>query len=406
MQGAKMLIGLLLACKTDPKEVPEVAYYGTIDAVMAQNCTRCHTTGGQALSFDKPEDVQALAETMLARVEAGQMPPPAPAPSCRDYLGSGELVMDEEEIALLKEWVETGTPLGDPANAFQSTAAQTIGPFDHEMIAPTPYTPSFRDGENDYRCFRMDLNNPDTTYLTGMEAILDNVAIVHHIVIYNANNTEPDTDPTGFSCSGFGESGWDYLAGWAPGAQPLELPEGMGLPLAANTTLILQMHYFNSFDGADKELDGSGYGIKLADSVETEVVVLSYGTYQFTIPANDADFESSNSETWNRRWDQAQILGIWPHMHLLGDGFDMSLKHEDGNESCLVHMDGWDFHNQISALYLEPAIATAGDEFTLSCHYNNSSSNPNNPNSPPQDVEWGEGTTEEMCFGFTYVAIP
>ena len=67
--------------------------------------------------------------------------------------------------------------------------------------------------------------------------MVDNAAIVHHVVIYHAGSTTPSEDVTGFTCSGFGESGWDYLAGWAPGSQPLQLPEGMGIELPANTTL-------------------------------------------------------------------------------------------------------------------------------------------------------------------------
>lgn len=400
---------LLIACKTDVKDSTAVldsgpAWYGQVDALVADNCARCHTEGGQARSFDDPADAQAMAAAMLARVEAGEMPPPAPSPDCRDYEGSAHFVMDEAEVELLRAWVEEGAPLGDPADASTPGQGQTLAPFDQELMAPTAWTPSFADGENDYRCFRMDLGNAATTYMTGMEAIVDNLSIVHHVVIYDAHDTNPSDDPTGFACSGFGENGWDYLAGWAPGSQPLQMPEGMGVELAPETTLVLQMHYYNSFDGADQELDQSGYGLLLADSVERPVYVLPLGAYSFSIPAGE-EKTVSEVELWGDRRGEAEILGVWPHMHLFGTGFEMRIDHEDGSDTCLVQMDGWDFHNQVSSLYLEPAPLTGGDTIYTQCNYDNTATNPRQPNDPPQTVQWGEGTGDEMCFGFTYVAF-
>lgn len=402
------MLTLLLACATAPKDSSPAddgpAWYGQVDALVADNCARCHTAAGQARPFDDPADAQAMAAAMLARVEAGEMPPPAPDPACRDYEASGRFVMDEAEVALLRSWVEAGAPLGDPAQASAPAAGWSLAPFDRELIAPSPWTPSFADGENDYRCFRMDLGNDAPLYLTGMEALVDNLSIVHHVVIYDAGRTDPSGDAAGFSCDGFGESGWTYLAGWAPGSQPLQMPEGMGLELAADTTLVLQMHYYNSFDGADQVADQSGYGLLLADSVERPVYVLPLGAYSFSIPAGEEKIVSE-IELWGDRRGEAEILGVWPHMHLFGQGFDMRVDHEDGSSTCLTHMDGWDFHNQVSSLYLEPAPLTGGDTIYTECRYDNTAANPRQPHDPPQTVQWGEGTGDEMCFGFTYVAF-
>lgn len=404
------MLWLLLACsddtsKADSSSVAGVEYYGSIDALVATNCARCHTTNGQARSFDDPLDVQAMAPAMLARVQAGEMPPPAPDPSCRDYQGSDLYRISDEEKALLQEWVDAGAPLGDPSHASSPATPPTLAPFDQELYGSQSYQPSFSDGENDYRCFRLDMNNTDTLYMTGMEALIDNASIVHHVVIFNATGLNVSSDPSGFSCDGFGESNWEYMVGWAPGSQPLLLPDGMGMPLAANSTLVLQMHYFNSFDGADQEQDQSGFGLKFTDSVDKEVFVYGLGTTGFTIPADNSAYESSDNISWRRNYGTGHVLGVWPHMHLLGSGFDMSVTHPDASSDCLVHMDGWDFHNQVSALYTESYTLNELDNINITCHYDNSTTNPNQPNDPPQDVYWGEGTTDEMCFGFTYLTV-
>jgi hypothetical protein len=88
-------------------------------------------------------------------------------------------------------------------------------------------------------------------------------------------------------------------------------------------------------------------------------------------------------------------------MHVLGSGFDMRIVHDDESETCLVHMDDWDFHNQQAVMFTERATLTEGDTLKITCTYDNSADNPWQTNSPPEDVEFGEETGNEMCFGFT-----
>ena len=45
---------------------------------------------------------------------------------------------------------------------------------------------------------------------------------------------------------------------------------------------------------------------------------------------------------------------------------------------------------------------TGGDVVTVNCQWDNSATNPNQPHDPPQDVVFGEGTGDEMCYAFTY----
>ena len=69
-----------------------------------------------------------------------------------------------------------------------------------------------------------------------------------------------------------------------------------------------------------------------------------------------------------------------------------------------MRMDSWDFHNQVTANFLQPAELQPGDRIRVTCTYDNSANNPAQASSPPVDVSFGEGTTDEMCFGFTLVA--
>ncbi|HND29161.1 MAG TPA: monooxygenase, partial [Myxococcota bacterium] len=70
------MIWFVLACTGTEESKPDSSpvYYGDVDAIIQEHCTRCHTTGGQAMSFDKAEDVQAMAPTILAYLDSGYMP--------------------------------------------------------------------------------------------------------------------------------------------------------------------------------------------------------------------------------------------------------------------------------------------------------------------------------------------
>jgi mono/diheme cytochrome c family protein len=400
---------LLLACS--PKDADSsstedtgAALWTETRAVLDENCARCHTEGGQAPSFDDPATAQALAATMVAYTAEGRMPPAAPDPECAPYEGSDTFTLDDAEKATLVAWADAGAPIGD-AEANPPASGPTTAPFDLELFGSQAYTPSFGGDGNDYRCFLLEVGNDSVTYLTGMEALVDQLSIVHHVVIFSVNNhasIPTDGDPTeGFACSGLGEQGWDFVGAWAPGANPVIFPDGSGMRLQKNAELVLQMHYFDSFDGADQVADRSGYGLHLADSVDRKVYQYPYGPTGFTIPAGEEAYEVSDSYDWSG--PDMDILGVWPHMHVLGAGFDERVEHADGSTTCLLHQDGWNFHNQVFARLDTPVTATSGDRVDVTCTYNNSASNPDQLANPPVDVDFGEETNNEMCFGFTYV---
>ena len=90
-------------------------------------------------------------------------------------------------------------------------------------------------------------------------------------------------------------------------------------------------------------------------------------------------------------------------MHVLGTGFDTRVVRADGTETCLLHQDRWDFHNQVWAPLVTPPIVTSGDSVRVTCRYDNSAANPNQVSDPPQDVVFGEESGDEMCIGFIYL---
>lgn len=404
-----LLIILSIACDVDaPPTESGPTYYADVRPILDQTCARCHTDGALAFSLDEATTAQGMASAIATAVTEGRMPPAAPDPACREYTDSARFTLTDEQRATLDAWASAGAPLGEVSDAPgpRDATLEHLPTYDVELRSAQPYTPSFPSDSNDYRCFLIDVGNTDTTWITGMQALVDNMSIVHHVVLFQPEGTSDlwgQGDPhDGFSCSGLGQGNWTVLGAWGPGANPTVMPEGMGIRLEPASQFVLQMHYFNSFDGADREIDQSGYGLTFTDSVSWEVISLPAGPTSFTIDADDAAGTARDMYVWS---GEALILGVWPHMHLLGSAFEEKVHHaDDDTDDCLLRMNEWDFTNQVSANFLEPVSIRDGDRLSVSCTWDNSAENPYQYRDPPVAVAFGEGTQDEMCFGFTLVA--
>ena len=418
--ACRTLLLVILAAGCTPGAPVDVGptYWSDVRPILDESCARCHTDGGQGpVSFDDPANVIALAPMILAKIDAGLMPPPAPDPACADYVDSDKYWLDDAEKATLRAWVDGGTPLGDPPAVTDPPPLATLAPWDLELRGAEPYTPTFTgDDPNDYRCWAIDVGNDTEQFLTGLEAIVDHPAFVHHVVLFDdggnvlggrdawSGGADP-SDADGFPCGGFGEGDWMFLHAWAPGSLPMQFPDGYGIRVQAHAKLVVQAHYFNN--GA-VEPDAVGYGLNLADSVEHEVFDIPVYPDNFDhIPAGDPAYTASADYALSDFGlpISLTVLSVWPHMHVLGDGFDYAIKHADNTDTCVVHEDGWSFHNQVPVNLIAPIVVSPTDTLSIQCHYDNSAANPSQLNDPPIDVYNGEGTNDEMCFGFTYAIV-
>ena len=401
-----MLLTVLLACP--PAADPPVddsassgvapTYYADVKPILDVSCVRCHDDKGIATSFADPAFVQALAPTIAARTAAGETPPAAPDPACRDYERSATMVVTDAQKAVLAEWADAGAPLGDPADAVDGGGVPTLAPFDIERFQQVAYTPDIGGDGNDYRCYLLELGNEDPLWVSGVEPIIGNPKIVHHLVLYQVDDdVEVSSAPEGFECGGLGESGWDFWVGWAPGGGPFSLPEGTAMRLDSNARLVLNMHYFGEAERLG-ESDLSGYGfVTQADKPEHAAVVYPLGTESFTIPAGEEAHEEGMSFTWRQDYGTFHVQGVFPHMHLLGSAFTMS-----AGDDCMVDATPWDFHNQLTSMFTQEVVIDAGDQVDLTCTWDNSAASPYQYNDPPEDVKFGEESNAEMCYAFTY----
>ena len=84
-------------------------------------------------------------------------------------------------------------------------------------------------------------------------------------------------------------------------------------------------------------------------------------------------------------------------MHRLGSSASVEVQHGDGSTSPLLTIPEWDFDWQFLFQLAEPVTFSDGDELSVTCTYDNAGPD-------AVDVNWGEGTNDEMCVANLYIS--
>lgn len=380
-----------------------VTFTRDIAPILFSNCVSCHRAGEVApFPLTAYEDAAKRAR-MIARVTgSGFMPPWKPVPEGSAPL-HGERRLTPRQIELLAEWAKTGAPRGDDADLPPVPPVESgwrLGEPDLVLEMPEGFTVPAA-GRDIYRAFVVPIQLPEDAWVSAVEFKPGAPTVVHHAIFYldatGAARRKDSADPLpgylSFGGPGFLPAGG--LGGWAPGARPDSLPAGVGRLLPKGTDLVMQVHYHP--DGIERK-DRS----KLAVYFQKPPVTRRVGSIMLVnrdidIPPGDSNYTRTAQF---RLPAQTTLLGVMPHMHLLGREMRVWAELPDGNERPIVRIDDWDFRWQDQYRLAEPMTLPAGTTLRLWARYDNSSDNPENPNRPPARVRRGEQTTDEMCMAF------
>ncbi len=323
---------------------------------------------------------------------------------------------------------------------------------------PEPYQPSAPNGvgNDDYRCFLLDPHLTHDRFLTGTFVRPDNRNVVHHVILFRV---DPDQvaaaeqldahDPgEGWTC--FGDSGLPdsnnlddapWLGAWAPGARESVDAPGYGVPLAAGSRIVMQVHY-NLLGGPGP--DRSATMLRLArpgarlTPLETMLlpapvelpcrpghrgnplcnrtasvadVVRRFGPVgQTNNWLNVLCGEQRDTEvtTCTRTMTQpTTIHAVAGHMHLLGRSVRIQVDPGTPRARTILDIPVWNFDNQ-AAKPIPPVTLQPGETVKVTCRHVQWLRDrlPAFAGQPDRYVVWGEGTTDEMCLGILTVTHP
>ena len=423
-------------------------YHEHARPIIEASCVACHSDGQIAgyAPFTSAEDVVWAADDIKFHVVNRIMPPWMPSRANRPLQNDRSL--SDEEIAIIAAWADDGAPLGDPHD-YVPAATDGFAPVairaDLVLQLDEAYSPA-QDVLDDYRCFAFELNVDSPQYITGYEFIPDVAEMAHHAILYlvdgDLRNEVRQRDGVdrapGWTCygtTGLSQNG-SILATWTPGTFGLRYPEGTGFKIEPGQIIVLQLHY-NLW--TTRQPDKTRVSLQLEDAAELDElwtiplnapveipcpsgvdgpqcmrehaldrVAELYGDAARLVPDRRlrrclktlADYADNPGENARSFCDYPSpfaqpltVYGVYGHMHELGRGFRLELNPDGEEPLLLLDIPRWDFHWQDHYLFVEPLQIAQGDILRISCDWDNSLSD------DPRYVVWGEGTSDEMCFG-------
>ncbi|HEY4088958.1 MAG TPA: hypothetical protein VGM43_23680 [Bryobacteraceae bacterium] len=378
-----------------------------IAPILFQNCAECHRPGQVApfplLSYS---DASRRA-SLIATVTAKRYMPPWKAEAGYGHF-MGERRLSDAQIALIGEWARSGAPEGDPRqkpSPPQFSSGWQAGRPDTVFSLPRPFQIA-ADGRDVFQCFVIRLNFTADRYVKTVEFHPGNARVVHHALFFldttgEGRQLDAASPEPGYSC--FGSPGIDVaggLGGWAPGARPRRLPDGVAQTVTKGSDLIVQIHYHPS---GKPESDQSSIGLTFGDPPQKGFANMLAGTRQIDLEPGNAHQEVTD---WILVPEDVDLIGIAPHAHLLCREMNVDARLPDGSTEPLIRIKDWDFNWQGQYRYAEPVRLPKGTRIEMRYVYDNSAGNPHNPSNPPKRVTFGEQTTDEMALVFLQVLLP
>lgn len=376
-----------------------------IAGIIYKNCTSCHRSGEIApFKLETYEDAQDVAYSIKRAVTKREMPPWPPAQGHGNFIGNRSL--SDADIAKIEAWVDADMPAGDLSSAPNPPTFPTgsqLGTPDMVLTMSEKWT--VRGNNRDvYRFFVLPTQLLRDRHIKALEFRPGNAAVVHHVLYFldttgTARKKDSEDQLPGYS--GFGDPGFESAGsflGWVPGAQARFYPPTIGAKMYANSDLIIQVHYAPS---TTEQTDQSHVNVFFHESDNVRQVQefpmspnnLIAGQ-KFIIPANKVPvFNTSFTLPF-----EISLIGIAPHMHLLGRDCRAFAVTPKGDTINLIKLEKWDFHWQGGYTYKNPVRIPRGSKLQYIASYDNTINNLNNPNNPPKEVRWGEATTDEMLL--------
>jgi tetratricopeptide (TPR) repeat protein len=382
-----------------PSHAEPVTFSADVAPLLFRHCATCHRPGGASrIPFLTFRDARTHARQIAQMTQTGLMPPWQPEPGWGTF--DGDRRLRDDEVAVFQRWVDDGLLEGDaaalpPAPSFPSD--WQLGPPD--LVIAMPEYSLRADGPDMFRNFVLPVPELRTRYVRAWEFRPGNPAVVHHATMQvdatGASRAFDADDPASgyeglIAPSARAPDG--FFLDWAPGHRPQVAVPGTAWTLQGGSDIVMMLH--------------------LRPSGRTEPVRASLALYFTDVPPQrtpvmlrltrqDLDIPAAASRyTVEDRYVlpvDVELHTVQPHAHYLAREMTAVATRPDGTSVRLLRIRDWDFNWQDVYRYAEPVRLPAGTTVAMSISYDNTESNPRNPNRPPIAVEYGQQTSDEMA---------
>jgi Flp pilus assembly protein TadD len=386
---------------------PAPTFSQDIAPILYENCATCHRPidqtsrspdpicfAGAPFSVLEYETVRGRGRQIVQAVSSRTMPPWLPEHGYGDF--DHERRLRDDQIELIRRWVEQGADEGDPAARPRPAAllqGWQLGEPDLVVTAPKGF-PLPAAGKDLFRNFAIPVPIATTKYVRGIELRADNPRIVHHAGVgvdrqRVSRKLDGSDGQPGFAA--MPDDAVENVYGWSPGKAPFMEPADRAWTLPKGSDLVVQMHLL---PGGTPEVVRPSIGLFLSDTPPAhEPLPIRLESKTIDIPAGQADYAIEDSYVLPADVD---VISVYPHAHYLAREMKAFATLPDGSVRWLLWIKAWDFRWQDQYRYRTPLFLPKGATLSMRFTYDNSSANPRNPHRPPQRVQWGPQSSDEM----------
>ena len=376
-----------------------VTYAGQIASILNTHCVVCHRPSAIApFSLTTFDAVKGRAEQIAQVVQSGNMPPWKPESVSERF--RGERRLQDNDVELIRRWVDAGAPEGNP----QITPVSPVWPEGWhsgipDLVVTMPTSYALAPDSEIYRNFVIPIPVEERRFVAAIELKPSTTQGIHHARLMidttgraqrqdNADDLvgydEPSTDGTEFPDG--------HFLGWAPGTLAGNAPEELAWLLEPGTDLVVKTHLVSRNIPVNLQLS---VGLFFTDKPPTVTpAIIQLGSQTIDVPAGDATHVVEDAYQLPVDVD---LLAIYPHAHFLAKQIRASAQLPNGTVRQLIQIDDWDFNWQDEYRYTENIRLPAGTTIRMRYVFDNSTNNHRNPHTPPKRVRFGPRSTDEMA---------
>lgn len=383
-------------------------YAKEVSRIIQDNCQICHQPGQVGpMSFTSYEEVRPWAPLIQLRVQEREMPPYQYDNDVGVQHLKNDWRLSEEDINTIVDWVNAGSPMGNPedlppAREYPEIGewrlAAELGPPDH-LIRSTPWDVPGT-GQDMWWEPEVDTGITETRCIKAVETLPSAAA---HGSTHHANSHFLVQDDEGNWVT------YGRLSEYAYGKLGEKTPEGACRTAPANSKVGWSIHYYP--DGTPVKDDQVTVGIWYYDEEDNFDETTAYrqdlrlynldGGGDYLIPPHGTLMTQGFHS-----FDHPVRIDSWqPHLHLRGVAMSMEVFYPaSGKRETLSQASNWNAGWNHSHTYedgYQPLIP-AGATIILTSWFDNTANNPRNPD-PDQWVGAGQRTTDEMSHAWIAV---
>ena len=375
-------------------------YTTEVAPIIVENCAECHRQGGVG-PFALDSYIMVLGWSPMIRevLLNKRMPPTQVDP----YVGHSENAryLSAQELQTLIHWIDARAPRGDgefdPLEQLEFEAAMRWQLGEPDYIVTAADNEVAATGVMDYLYDDIELPFTEDKWISAVQYQAGDQSVLHHLMTFV---TAPDEDFWGAERQ-LESVTRRFVEGYAPGdSQAIVYPRGTGVKIPQGYGLSMQFHYVTN---GQATVDKTRLGLYFSDDPALTEILSQVVSPRFVLPPNQREFAMQAQHLFE---EAVVIIGVRARMSYRGKKMKFTVEQADGSLRDIFSVPAYNYGWQPHYLLQTPVVLPAGSKVHVIGAFDNSISNPFNPD-PDKEVRFGVESWDEMFTGyFSYYKSP